>query len=56
MKVIVLLALLLLGGCAPILVGAAAGLVVSHHERYWCDRHYGNPHCDRRYMRMGVHD
>lgn len=46
-KVIAVGLTLLLGGCAPLLFGAAAGLALSRHEihRNWCIQYYGNPSC-----------
>lgn len=48
MRILFITALLLLSsGCAPLVVGVAAGLAISEHERHrdWCMQYYGNPHC-----------
>lgn len=48
MKLIALVLLLAaLGGCAPLIIGTAAGLALAHHEnhRNFCIYHYGNPDC-----------
>lgn len=45
--VIAIMILLFTAGCAPLIIGSAAGLVVANHEnhRNWCQYHYDNPHC-----------
>lgn len=63
MRALLLLTLLLLPGCAPLIIGGVAGYELERH-RDWCRQYYGNPHCLRHgfptaytyRMPMGVHN